>query len=290
MKVHVQGQGIVELGQREFVASGGEGQVFRRGHTAFKVYTDPKKSLPIGKITELARIADPHVVRPQALLVDPQTAAPIGYTMAYVERTMPLCQLFTRAFREREGLTPERMLDLVVSLRDLIGQVHAADVLIVDLNEMNFLVDQRYSQIYAIDVDSYQTRSYPATAIMPSVRDWSVKSSSGFSRDSDWFSFAILAFQLLVAIHPYKGKHPKVSGLEERMRGNLSAFDPSVTLPKGVYSVDQIPGALRLSWGTSSTVERPWRGLPVDRDSSAARSWMGRRCPVLCARLDLQSA
>lgn len=247
MKVMVQGQGLVELGQREFVTAGGEGQIYRRGHTAFKVYMDPSKALPVGKIAELGRITDPQVIRPQAILIDPNGGKPIGYTMAFIERTLPLCQTFTRAFREREGLTRERMLDLVVGLRDLVQHIHDAQVLVVDVNEMNFLVAEDFGKVYAIDVDSYQTRSYRATAIMPSVRDWSVTSSANFSETSDWFSFACLAFQMLVSIHPYKGKHPKITGLEQRMRANASAFDPAVSLPRVVYPMGDIPGSLR-SW------------------------------------------
>ena len=46
-------------------------------------------------------------------------------------------------------------------------------------------------------VDSYQTAHYPATAIMPSVRDWKVPLHD-FSELSDWFSFAIVSFQVFL--------------------------------------------------------------------------------------------
>lgn len=245
MKVIVQGQGEVNLGQKEYVASGGEGQVFAKGLTAYKVYTDPARMLPTGKITELAGIAYPDVIKPERVLLDPKKNTPVGYTMRFIQDALPLCQIFTRAFREREGLDHPKMLLLVRKLQTLVESVHKAGVLIVDLNEMNFLVNQTFSEVYGIDVDSYQTAHYSATAIMPSVKDWTVKGHA-FTEGSDWFSFACVAYQMFTGIHPYKGKHPTVHGLDERMQAGISVFDPAVSVPKMVYPVDVIPPAYRV--------------------------------------------
>lgn len=243
MKIFVQGQGEVTLTQREFIASGGEGSIYGKGSTAYKLYTDPARMLPLGKITELASITHPNVIKPEHVILD-TAQRPAGYTMRFVQDTIPLCQIFTRAFREREGVDHTQMLGLVKSLQHLIREIHKANVLVVDLNEMNFLVDKSFSEIFAIDVDSYQTAHYPATAIMPSVRDWSVKGHA-FTEGSDWFSFACVAFTMLVGIHPFKGKHPSVHGLEDRMKANLSVFEPGVTLPKVVYPLSIIPQGYR---------------------------------------------
>lgn len=250
MKVVIQGQGEISLTQKEYVASGGEGSIYVRGDSAFKIYADPGRMIPVGKIQELSSIQDPNVIRPLRVLLDAKTAKQIGYTMRFVSDAIPLVQIFTRAYREREGLDHARMLGFVRDLQTHVQNIHHAGVLVVDLNEMNFLVDTRSGTrsgqgvIYAIDVDSYQTKSYPATAIMPSVRDWTVQ-GHGFTELSDWFSFACVAFQMFTGIHPYKGKHPSVSGLEERMKASISVFDPAVSIPKVVYPVDVIPSAYR---------------------------------------------
>lgn len=249
MKLTVQGQGDVTLTQADFLASGGEGQVYCKGATAYKVYTDPTRCIPVGKLTELARIKDPDVVKPEVLLLDPKKNTPVGYTMRFVTDTLPLCQTFTRAFREREGLDHPKMLHLVRELQARLTNVHTAGILIVDANEMNFLTDVAFSKVYAIDVDSYQTPHYPATAIMPSVRDWSVLNND-FTEGSDWFSFACVAFQMFTGIHPYKGKHPAYSGpnaMTERMVAGVSVFAPGVSFPKVVYPFDVMPPAY-LAW------------------------------------------
>lgn len=244
MKLIVQGHGEVTLTQGDFVAAGGEGQIYGKGSTAYKIYHNPGKMIPVGKIAELAVLTHPDISRPDRVLLDPKSHQPVGYTTRFIRDAMPLCQILTRAFREREGLDHPKMLALVQNLQEIVRHVHKAGLLIVDLNEMNFLVDRLMSKIYAIDVDSYQTPHYPATALMPSVRDWRT-ALGDFTEGSDWFSFACVAYQMFTGIHPYKGKHPTLHGFEARMQAGVSVFDPSVSVPKVVYPMDVIPPAYR---------------------------------------------
>lgn len=245
MKVQIRGEGEVNLTDRDFVAEGGEGKVYAKAGVGYKVYHDPAKAIPLGKIKELSSIQDNGVIKPDKPLYGGRGAAQhVGHTFRYVKDTVVLCQLFTRAFREREGFTHEMSLTLMRRLQEGVSNVHRAGVLIVDLNEMNFLVSHDLTTPFFIDVDSYQTEHYPATAIMPSVRDWKTKLGD-FTEMSDWFSFAIVSFQLLVGIHPFKGKHPTVKGLEDRMKQDLSIFDPKVKTPATTYPLDVIPPAYR---------------------------------------------
>lgn len=239
MRVHVKGQGEVNLTKSQFVASGGEGSVYAVGSTAYKLYADPSKMIPVGKIQELSGISDPTVIKPEQVVTD-KAGKPIGYSMRFVRDTYALCQLFPRTFRDREGLSHQAMLDLVLRMRQQVADIHRAGVLVVDLNEMNFLVSKDFTTVYAIDVDSYQTPHYPATAIMPSVRDWHTPLGD-FNENSDWFSFACVAFQMFIGIHPYKGKHPTIKGMEERMKANISVLNPDVRLPQVCQSLDVIP-------------------------------------------------
>ena len=244
MKVYVKGQPEVSLTKSQFVAEGGEGKVFVRGDTGYKVYHDASKAIPLGKIQDLSRIKDHRVIAPRDALYSGKRAKHVGHTFKFVPDTWTLCQLFPRAFRDREGLDHKKALELVQQIQAGVRSVHDANVLIVDLNEMNFLVSKDFATPYFIDVDSYQTPRYPATAIMPSVRDPLVRGLD-FTTYSDWFSFAVVSFQLFVGIHPYKGKHPKVKGLEERMKAGISIFDKDVKVPKTAYGLDAIPSSYR---------------------------------------------
>jgi DNA-binding helix-hairpin-helix protein with protein kinase domain len=133
--------------------------------------------------------------------------------MRYVDRTYALCQVFPGSFRTRHGFSTDAALRLVRRLQEGVRTVHSHGILIVDLNEMNFLVSDSFGEIYFIDVDSYQTPSFPATALMESVRD---RHAKRFSTSTDWFSFAIVSFQMFVGIHPFKGTYAPLQGVIEK--------------------------------------------------------------------------
>ena len=227
----------VNLTKSNFLASGGEGDVYVKSGMAYKIYHDASKMIPEGKFKDLANIQHPDVIAPQGLVFNSKNNK-IGYSMRYVTDTYTLCQVFTKAFRNRNNLSHDQMQGLVKRLHNIVQSIHSKNVLIVDLNEMNFLVSNDFKDVYAIDTDSYQTRSYPATAIMESIRD---RHSKTFSENTDWFSYGVVSFQMFTGIHPYKGKHPTIKGMDERMKANISVFHPDVSVPKACYPLDVIP-------------------------------------------------
>lgn len=261
MKVFVQGTGqAVDLTQRDYLGAGGQGAVYVRGSTVYKVYHDPKKMIAAEKIRELAVLTDPHIVRPDQVLVNGR-GVPVGYTTRLVKDSRALCQLFPRAFRERESVTHDAIRELVRMIRAGVAHVHDKGLLIVDLNEMNFLVSAGFDDVAFIDVDGYQTPHYAAPALMESVRDWAVKDGQ-WTALSDWFSFAVVAFQMFVGIHPFKGGYTgKTKGLahklptddvadafavtRRRMQAGISVFHPDVKMPAAVYPLSVIPTEYR---------------------------------------------
>jgi hypothetical protein len=65
--------------------------------------------------------------------------------------------------------------------------------------------------------------------------------AKGFTELTDWFSFAIVSFQMFIGIHPYKGKHPKYNNLDERMINNVSVLNKTVTIPAICSPFSDIP-------------------------------------------------
>lgn len=238
MKVHIKGKGEVDLNKNDFIAQGGEGSIYAKQGYAFKIYNDANKMLPLGKIQELSVLTHPSIIKPEDVLVDGKGKA-IGYTMKYVKDTYALCQIFTKAFRQRENITPAKMLELVKKLQNVVKHVHDKGLLIVDLNEMNFLCSDGFDDIFAIDVDSYQTPSFHATALMESIRDR--HSPNKFDQGTDWFAFGIVSFQMFIGIHPYKGKHPTLKTMDERMLKNISVLNNDVSIPSVCYDFSVIP-------------------------------------------------
>ena len=249
VRYYVEGKQI-QLGKLNFKAQGGEGSIYVKGSTAYKIYTDPQRALRAEKLQELSVITQPNIIRPLSLILDTHNR-PIGYTMRFVGKTHALCQLFPKAFRLRNKLTPETTLSLVRRLQQGVTYIHNHQILLVDLNELNFLVAEDFSELYFIDVDSYQTPSFPATVLMESVRD---RHATQFTIESDFFSFAVVSFQMFVGIHPFKGTYPplqqlsdKANKLDVRMRKNISVLNKDVTVPASCLPFTVIP-PVYLDW------------------------------------------
>jgi hypothetical protein len=244
MQIQVQGQGTVTLTEQDFAGEGGEGRIYARGDWVYKLYFDPARMIPVAKIRELAVLDRPNIIRPENVLLD-TGGCPIGFRMRRVERAVPLARLFNSEFRTRYGIGPDSTLRLVEALRMAIQFVHDRGCLIVDGNEMNYLVAETgFTEPYLIDVDSYQTPGFPATAILDAIRDWH---SPDFTTLSDWFSFAVVVCQLFIGIHPYRGRHPDFgkNDLEGRMKANVSIFHRGVILPPAVRNFGLIPATYR---------------------------------------------
>jgi hypothetical protein len=227
----------ITISDRDFLADGGEASVYAQGGTAIKIYADPARCIPPAKFKELSVLADNRIIKPEALIFDGHI--PVGYTMPLFKGE-PVCRLFTQAFKDRNGITTNTIADLVLQLREVMLHVHKHAILVVDFNEMNSLVNDKFNAIALIDTDSWQTKSFPATAIMESIRDRHGKPGV-FDEKTDWFAWATVTIQMFMGIHPYKGGHPKVKTMDERMVKNLSVFDKSVKLPACCPPLSSLP-------------------------------------------------
>jgi serine/threonine protein kinase len=246
----VQGKGEIKLARSDFKAQGGEGAIYVKGSTAYKIYLDSTRAISVQKIRELSVLSQPNIIRPLDLLLSGKNI-PIGYSMKSVGKSYSLCQLFPRAFRQRNNLTSDLTLKLVRRLQEGVAHVHSKGILIVDLNELNFLISTDFREVFFIDVDSYQTPSFPAWVLMESVRD---RHSKMFTTDTDWFSFAVVSFQMFTGIHPFKGTFPPLqhlpdaeSKLNARMLTNISVLHTGVTVPMSCLSFSLIP-PVYLDW------------------------------------------
>jgi len=239
----IQGKGKLKLDPSDFLAEGGEGKIFAHGDTVFKIYSDPSKMIPYEKIQELSAITLPNIIKPEDIILDKKNR-PIGYSMKYVTNTYVLCQLFTRAFKNKNNVNQDQILFLVKRLQEGIEHLHKKEILVVDCNELNFLVRKDLKEVYFIDTNTYQTKKHPATAIMPNIKDPLIKDNK-FTVLSDWYSWGIITFQLFTGIHPFKGRHDKYKGFEERMAHNISVFNKDVLVPAACDPVDVIPDEYR---------------------------------------------
>lgn len=243
MKVYVRGKGIVLLGNDEFEAKGGEGSIYHKGNIAYKIFENPDKMIPEAKIDELSVLTDKNIIKPLDILLDKKNKK-IGFTTAWVDG-IPLCKLFVAGFRKREGISDKHITELVVNMSNTINHIHSKKCIIVDGNEFNYIVGHDFITPYFIDVNSWQTPSFPATAIMPSIRDYK-STQNNFSTETDWYSFAIISCWLFTGMHPFRGKHPDIMDKDivertrKRAEANLSIFHKDVKVAPNV-NLNNIP-------------------------------------------------
>lgn len=235
--------GSLVLTSADHVATGGEGAVYLKGGTVYKVFLDPAKAIAAGmerKVPLLSALRHPGIAAPTGLLRNKQGQL-LGLSLPRANGEA-LCKLFTNTWRDNHQFGAQETARVVDAMRDITRVAHAHNALMVDANELNWLVAG--TQPVAIDVDSWQLPGFPATAIMPSIRDYS---AAAFTPGSDWFAWAVVTFQLWTGIHPYKGTHPDFarSALEARMRARASVFDARVRLPGAVRPLTDIPPVLR---------------------------------------------
>ncbi len=233
--------GKVKTDNQNFIGKGGQASVFRHRGYALKIYHNPAAMVPEAKLRELAQLSVADVLKPLDVLLDRKDNA-VGYVMEFCRNAEPLCRLFANGFKRRHGVELSTAIDLLKDMQQSISAIHQEGFLVVDLNELNVLIKTSWDAAVFIDVDSYQTPSFPAGAIMESIRD-PVVTKNRFTTLSDWYSFAVLAFQLYIGIHPFKGRHPnyKKGDWQQRMRDGASAFDAGVGLPVACNDLSVIP-------------------------------------------------
>lgn len=235
--------GKVYLEDKNFIASGGEASIYKINNKAFKLYFDVNNCIKEGKIKELSVLKNVNIIKPEE--IGYSNNLPSGYFMRLLDKnSITFCELIPPGTRSKHNLDLSKILNILKQIEDIIKEAHKNNILLVDINELNILVNKNSFEVYYIDCDSVKTPSFPATALMDSIRD---RQHKDFFDGTDWFSYAILAFQLFTGIGPYKGKHSTYKTMEERMLYNISILDKSVSYPANVISPNDIPPAYK-SW------------------------------------------
>jgi hypothetical protein len=240
MALRVNGK-VITLTDKDFKCKGGEANLYIKNGIAYKVCHDISKMIPEAKVKELQALDSNLIVKPIDYIFDDNNL--IGFTMQALDNTcVPLVKLFTNGFRDANAITNDHVIALVENIKNETHEIHGKNILIVDGNELNYMIDNDWVTPYFIDINSWQTPNFPATAIMPSVRDWATK---GFTQLTDWFSFAVISFQLFIGIHPFRGKVDgyKKKELDRRVRENISILNPKVLVPDQARDFALIPSA-----------------------------------------------
>ncbi len=244
MKILVDKIGEITLTKNDFVDSGGEGDVYVKNNLAYKIYHEPKRMIPVEKIIELQSLEMANIIKPENVIYNVNREA-VGYTMKVVKNYYPLSRLITNDFRQQHNIDNDKILNLILIMKQTIQHIHDKGFLFVDANEMNFLVSDTFDDVYFIDVDSYKTKKNKATAYTDIALDPTIDihNQNTLTPKSDWYSFAVLACKIFTGIHPFKGKFKNKTkmNVKERMNKGISIFNNLISLPKTARDIKNVP-------------------------------------------------
>lgn len=224
------------------------------------------------KLAELMKRAFPtRVIAPRALAHD-AAGSIAGYTMALVSGAEPLMKYGERGYRTTAGVSADEAIAILRDLHGTVSALHRAGIVIGDFHDLNVLV--RGAEAFLIDVDSVQfggfvSHLYTARFLDPRLTDGQTLCPRRcHDEDSDWFAFAIMAFQLLQLMHPFGGVLQSKPGTpaispDERSLRRISVFHPDVKIPRHAVALSELTRAQRDVF--QSIFERDVRGVfPLD--------------------------
>jgi tRNA A-37 threonylcarbamoyl transferase component Bud32 len=275
----------VRLSARQLIGQGGEAEVYRLPpDTAVKLFKPPshgdfshqpqaqqaaqqRLEQHQQKLREFPQNLPPRVVAPQSLVSDRAGQQILGYTMPLLGQADLLLRYSQRSFRQT--IPTQVVIDIFRDLHQTLTQIHKAQVVIGDFNDLNVLVQGRAA--YLIDADSFQFGSFPcqmftARFVDPlrcDPRAAQLQLQQPHTPDSDWYAFTVMLMQCLLFVDPYGGiykpRHAdRAVPQAARPLHRITVFHPEVRYPKPALPYHYLPDALLHHF--HQVFEQDWRG------------------------------
>jgi serine/threonine protein kinase len=264
MKIFIKGNPVT-VDVRKSLGKGMEADVYRLGDLAVKIFkgpnhpdllTDFDRDAARNKIEEhqrklnkFPRNLPAHVVSPIDLVED-SSGKIVGYTMNMVDNPRQ-ARVFGQV-SERTGIDPNQIVGFFTDLHFTVKGLHTARVVIGDFNDLNILVCNK--EAYIIDADSFQFGEFPCRMYTEEFVDPRLCNQNGKTAvlsmthdpDSDWYSYAVMLFKLLLCVGPFGGvykpssKKDLILHTQRSLRG-ISVFNPEVVYPKKAIHYKVLP-------------------------------------------------
>ena len=221
----------IEIRERNRIGGGGEGDVYAlddRPELVAKVYREPtrftrsKLELMANNPPTLPVAGDYFPIAWPADLLLARSAQPgsvVGYVMPKLKDSRQVNQVFNPTSRliHAPGFTYRHLVTAAANIAIVVDAVHDRNHVIGDVNESNFLIDDRARAIL-IDADSFQiiderrTVYYRSLVGKPEYTPPELQNADFRTTDRtqyhDRFGLGVLIFQLLLeGRHPYAGRY-----------------------------------------------------------------------------------
>ncbi len=225
----------ITIDEKKELSRGGEGRIIEIGHgLVAKLYLQGIEPITDQKFNSLNAINAKEFIKPKALLISHQASKDIiGFIMDMVPSDFfPLHSAFNSNYCQRNNLTESWKLSVSQKLITCLNYIHSLNIVIGDFSGFNILAHKN-GDIAFIDVDSYETPGNKHSGrLLHDIRDF--YHNGEISKNADYFSLAVVIFNLITTVHPYKGIHQKYKDIQDRMIYKLSILknDPNLKIPK----------------------------------------------------------
>ena len=141
------------------------------------------------------------------------------------------------------GLSNKDVLEIITKLGLDLGKLHALGIIIGDISDYNFLMNGKC--VYIIEADSWGVEGKftpdAYTELFTCPDSYAPDGTIRFSKENEYYNFAVLAFNMLTKIHPFGGTYlPERSlSIPERMKRKISvlgAYKKDIKIPKIIGS------------------------------------------------------
>jgi len=233
MKLYDKDGTVINVDESKEIARGGEGSIIDMGHNKVaKIYHQGIHSFSESKLQHLSALDGSTFIKPEKILFQKNKKI-AGFIMKMLSKDFfPLYSAFSYNFCNTQGLTDKIKMEVVKKLIDSLKSVHSKGIIIGDFNPFNIMLNDSGTTFF-IDTDSYQT---PGTIhsgkLLDDIRDHLYMGK--ISKESDYYALAVVIFNFLTSLHPYKGAHKKYKSLPERAINKIPIFDndPNLIVPK----------------------------------------------------------
>jgi len=241
MKLYDSRGNVFNVDDNKEITRGGEGRIIElSGNKVAKLYLPGIEPMSESKFRSLSDIKSNLFVKPENILYDKKKI--VGYVMSMVsDDHFPLFSVYNSNFCKRNNIDDNLKFKIAQKLIEAVQYIHKQDIIIGDLNPFNILINDKGSMSF-IDVDSYQTPGNPHSGrLLDDIRDYLYHGR--INKESDYFSLAVLIFNMLTNLHPFKGIHKNYPSMADRMIYKIPVFlnDNNLKIPK-CYEPIQNPG------------------------------------------------
>jgi len=249
MKTVIYKQSQQILDEKNSLGVGGEAIVILHNKLAFKLYHTPsiERAKKLKDFINLSIKLPDNVAFPIDLVFDLNSKV-LGFAMPVASKCKEVCNLSNKKYRTQEQITSNEIIKVFNHMKTTLDEIHSNKLIIGDFNDLNVLFNNKFLSVF-IDVDSYQFANYPCPVgtdqfIDPNLYGIDLSKKPYFTKETDWYSFAVMLFKSLLFTHPYGGIHKTCQTLFDRAQQKMTVFEKDVIYPKMAINPDTLSDEL----------------------------------------------